>query len=323
MSTQNVVAELLKSIGVNPDHPFGDDVARIQVHQNHVVGIHLIPGLKVEADETKDGIAAHLLVEEGAVLKKPVHICFGVLPEEGLQHIQLNIDIRQDSKASILAHCTFPNAKQVEHVMDAQITVGPRAHYAYFERHVHGPYGGVQVIPNAKIVVHEGAEFSTEFELIKGRAGTIKFDYEAECRARSILEMTARINGRENDIIVIQETAHLIGEAARGALTSHIALRDSARAEVFNTLTANAPRARGHVDCKEIVVGQAVAKAVPIVEVMHPTAHVTHEAAIGSVDSKQLQTLLARGLDEEEATDLIIEGLLSKKTAFSSTLPLS
>ncbi|MCR4397120.1 MAG: SufD family Fe-S cluster assembly protein, partial [Candidatus Saccharicenans sp.] len=32
---------------------------------------------------------------------------------------------------------------------------------------------------------------------------------------------------------------------------------------------------------------------------------------IGSVDSKQLQTLMARGLSEDEAVDLIIEGLLS------------
>lgn len=62
------------------------------------------------------------------------------------------------------------------------------------------------------------------------------------------------------------------------------------------------------------MVGKAFAKAVPIVEVNHPLAHITHEAAIGSVDSKQLQTLLARGLSEEEATDMIIEGLLSKKT---------
>jgi len=84
-----------------------------------------------------------------------------------------------------------------------------------------------------------------------------------------------------------------------------------ARAEVYNTLTASAPYARGHVDCKEIVQDRAVAKAVPIVEVSHPMAHITHEAAIGSVDSKQLQTLMSRGLTEDEATDLIIEGLLS------------
>ena len=50
---------------------------------------------------------------------------------------------------------------------------------------------------------------------------------------------------------------------------------------------------------------------MPIVEVNHPKAHVTHEAAIGSVDNKQLETLMSRGLTEEEAVDLIVEGLLS------------
>jgi Fe-S cluster assembly scaffold protein SufB len=48
-----------------------------------------------------------------------------------------------------------------------------------------------------------------------------------------------------------------------------------------------------------------------VVDVRDPRAHVTHEAAIGSVDSRQLETLMSRGLDEERATDLIIEGLLA------------
>ena len=88
-------------------------------------------------------------------------------------------------------------------------------------------------------------------------------------------------------------------------------MRDNAKAEVYNIMKATAPYARGHVDCKEIIQGNGVATAIPVVEVKHPKAHVTHEAAIGSVDSKQLQTLMARGLDEEEAVELIIDGLLS------------
>jgi Fe-S cluster assembly scaffold protein SufB len=47
------------------------------------------------------------------------------------------------------------------------------------------------------------------------------------------------------------------------------------------------------------------------VQVNNSSAHVTHEAAIGSVDSKQLETLMSRGLSEDDATDLIIEGLLA------------
>jgi len=44
--------------------------------------------------------------------------------------------------------------------------------------------------------------------------------------------------------------------------------------------------------------------------VTHPTAQVTHEAAIGSVDRKQLLTLMARGLEEDKAVDVIIKGML-------------
>jgi len=123
--------------------------------------------------------------------------------------------------------------------------------------------------------------------------------------------MSFRISGRGNDRIRIHEKAHLAGEGARGVLTTNIAVRERAQAQIKNTMIASAPFARGHVDCKEIVQGNAIASAIPIVEVRHPKAHVTHEASIGSVDSKQLETLMARGLTEDEATGLIIEGLLS------------
>jgi uncharacterized protein len=48
------------------------------------------------------------------------------------------------------------------------------------------------------------------------------------------------------------------------------------------------------VDCMKIVQDQAHASAIPIVRVFHPEAKVTHEAAIGSVDKKELETLMAR-----------------------------
>jgi hypothetical protein len=312
MTQQDVVSELLESIGMG-GHALGDDVAHIEVHENEVVGVHLVPGFEVDAESTPNGISAQIRVCEGAEIKRPVHICFGMLPEDGEQFIELDIRAEEGSSASVLAHCTFPNARNIEHKMKAHIEIAPNASYKYFERHVHGEHGGVLVLPKAKVVVHEGAEFTTEFELLKGRAGKIDIEYDAICHARSILEMTARINGRADDNIKINEIGHLIGEDARAALISHLALRDAARADILNTLTANARGARGHVDCKEIVLGEALAKAVPIVEVNHPAAHITHEAAIGSVDSKQLQTLMARGLDEDEATEIIIEGLLSKK----------
>jgi Fe-S cluster assembly scaffold protein SufB len=250
-------------------------------------------------------------VHEGVKLTNPVHLCFGMLPTDGLQHIVMRVDIEADSFASVQAHCTFPNAIDITHRMDAVVKIAPGATYEYFERHLHGAEGGVLVVPKTLVQIGEGARFRTEFELIKGQAGVIDFDYDAECGSHSILEMVTRIIARGHDTVTIRESGRLSGEAARAVLNSYLALRDEAHAEVYNTLIASAPYARGHVDCKEIVQGHAQAKAVPVVEVNHPLAHITHEAAIGSVDSKQLQTLMSRGLNEDEATDLIIEGLLS------------
>ena len=70
------------------------------------------------------------------------------------------------------------------------------------------------------------------------------------------------------------------------------------------------PGAVGHMDCTEIVRGEAVARNVPVVVVRDDRARVTHEAAIGSVSRRELETLMARGLDEEDAVDIIIRGML-------------
>lgn len=289
------------------------DVAHVEIHGNRVLGTHLVPGLSVEAEELDDGIRAEILVERGTVIRTPVRICFGLLPDKGEQRIYMNIAVQDDAHAAVMASCSFPNAVDVLHEMEAVVRVGPGATYAYHERHVHGPEGGVRVVPKTKVYLDQGATFHTDFELIRGMAGDVDIDYEAVCQARSVLEMSARISGRRRDRIRIREKAELVGESARGVLQTNIAVRDEATADILNTLIAGAAGARGHVDCKEIVQDRAVAKAVPIVEVRDPRAHVTHEAAIGSVDGKQLETLMAHGLDEDDATELIIEGLLSRR----------
>lgn len=287
------------------------DIAHIFIHHHKVVQSHLLPGLKVDVKEFEDHIEVNAVVEKNIKIEKPVHMCFGMIPESGIQKMIIHHDIGENASVSFLAHCAFPNAVDIQHIMDGTIKVGKNARYRYLEKHVHGNYGGVKVYPHSTIHLAENAHFFSEFELIKGRAGLIDINYEATCEAESVLEMLARISGKGDDKINIKEIGHLVGERARGFLSSRIAATGNTRAEVYNKLTASAAYARGHVDCTEIIKDNGVVSAIPVVEVSHPKAHITHEAALGSVDSKQLQTLMARGLTENKATDLIIQGLLS------------
>jgi hypothetical protein len=75
-------------------------------------------------------------------------------------------------------------------------------------------------------------------------------------------------------------------------------------------MEGKAAGARGHLDWMEIIRDRASVKAIAIVNVTHTQAKVTHEAAIGSVDKHQLETLMAHGLTPEEALDLIVKGML-------------
>ncbi|PIU29468.1 MAG: SufBD protein [Candidatus Hydromicrobium americanum] len=285
--------------------------ARLIINKDKILDSNLVEGIEVLPEEIKDGVKIKLIVKEGAIIEKPVHLCFGVTSENAIQNIIIDADIKNNASVSLFAHCVFPFAKDVLHNMDAKINVGENAHYSYFERHIHSKDGGVRVIPKTRVILKKGARFKTEFELIKGRVGYIDIDIETICLEDSVMEMTARINGTDKDIIIIKETGFLEGENSRGVLTSRVALRDNAKAEIFNKLIATGAHSRGHVDCKEIVQDSASASATPIVEVKNPTAHITHEASIGSVDSKQLETLLSRGLAEDAAVDIIIQGLLS------------
>ena len=294
----------------NPEIFSNSKVAHLVVHKNQVLGKHLVPGLEVEPKETKDGIDLKIRVLPDIKLEYPVHLCFGVLPKEGKQLIKIDAEVGENSKVSILAHCVFPNAVKVQHLMEAKIRVRKNGSYEYNEVHFHGDEGGVEVIPRAKVILEEGARLTTNFQLTHGRVGILDIDYEIEGGKDSVSEMLAKAYGYGSDKITIKEKCILKGDGARGIIKSRVAVKDNARSEVYSEIKAFGKNSRGHVDCVEIVQGKAQARAVPIVDVFEESAKVTHEAAIGSVDKQQLETLMARGLKADEAVDIIIKGML-------------
>ena len=288
------------------------DIAHVVLERDRVMGANTVEGLEVDIEKQKPGmVAVRINVLAGAIIEKPVHMCFGVLPEKGKQFIDMDVEIGEKASVEVKADCVFPNAISVEHRMEASVLVKEGASFIYRESHFHGEGGGVEVKARSRIDLDKASTFKTYFDLQKGRAGSVEFDYASELQEYATLEMVARMQGREDDRIRIKEAADLTGRGARALLESRLALQDRARGEVLNELNAAAPDSRGHVECTEIIKNEASARAVPIVDVQHPSAKVTHEAAIGSVDSGQLQTLMSRGLDEEEAADTIIQGMLN------------
>jgi len=306
-----VISKAYEASGGDPAALFNPKFAAMVVSHNRILHSNSIAGVRIEGQETPAGVKAKITVEPGVTVGPPVHLCFGVIPQEGVQEILSEFHIGEGSQVRFVAHCSFPHALQVKHLMHACVHVGPKAYMEYSETHYHGLEGGVEVLPVAKITVAEGGAYKSRFQLIEGAVGTLRLDYEADVGNDAVCELEARIYGKKRDQILIDESLWLNGENARGLVKTRVVASDHCVSEVVGEVAGNAPNARGHIDCVEILQGpHARASALPKLTVNHDRAKLTHEAAIGSVDKRQVETLMARGLSEEEAVDVVVKGML-------------
>jgi Fe-S cluster assembly scaffold protein SufB len=299
-----------QSAGGRPDVLQAPRVASAVISANEVLAVNEIKGVTIEAEGYEHGVRARITVAPGTRVEHPVHLCFGMTAAEGLQEIQSEFDIGEGAEVGFLAHCTFPNAVRLKHVMDAHVHVGRNATMRYSEAHYHGQEGGIEVLPTTVARVDEDGTLEVAFNLTHGRVGRMAIELEADVAARGAVELVSKAYGSADDEISVSEVVRLNGVDARGVTKTRVAVRDRARSEITTTAEGNAPGARGHMDCTEIVRGLAEARNIPIVVVRDDGARVTHEAAIGSVDKRELETLMARGLSEEQAVDVIIRGML-------------
>jgi Fe-S cluster assembly scaffold protein SufB len=314
MCVVNELNELLNAFGeaVADKGIFANkDIAHLAASGHKILSANSVEGLEVDAKEIFQGISAKVTVKSGVKIKNPVHLCFGVLHKKGTQKIKMDVKLEKGASAHFIAHCVFPNAERVRHIMDAVVGIGEDAEMRYSETHYHGLYGGIEVAPKSVVKINKNGKYFTDFTLTTGRVGRLDIDYSVEAGENAVVEMTAKVFGHANDVINIKEKSVLSGKNARSLIKTRVALEDEAIAEVTGITEGNAEGARGHVDCMEIVKDNAVASAVPIVKVTNSLAKVTHEAAIGSVDKRQMETLMAHGLTPEEAVDIIVKGILN------------
>jgi len=310
MNDYEAILKAYELAGGNPASLQFPQVGSLVVERNRILSFHQVEGLIVEPEETQKGIKAKIVVKKDYKIKNPVHLCFGVIPKEGIQEIIMEIILKDNSYVKFLAHCTFPNAIKVKHIMQAEINIGKGAHLIYEETHYHGLSGGIEVIPRARISIASRGRLNNCFTLIKGRVGELSLDYDVKVDKEGIAELITKVYGQGEDKIAITEKVSLNGENAKSLIKSRTVVMDKARSKVIGETYGNAPGTRGHVDCVEIVEGEAEAEAIPRVSVTDNQARVTHEAAIGRIDKRQLETLMARGLEESEAIDTVIKGIL-------------
>ncbi|MES9865090.1 MAG: Fe-S cluster assembly protein SufB [Candidatus Thiodiazotropha sp. LLP2] len=102
-----------------------------------------------------------------------------------------------------------------------------------------------------------------------------------------------------------------IGENSRSTIVSKgiSAMNSSNAYRGLVRVAAKAENARNHTRCDSLLIGdRCAAHTFPYIEVKNPTAQVEHEATTSKVSEDQLFYCRQRGLSEEDAVSMIING---------------
>ncbi|MFT3876928.1 MAG: SufD family Fe-S cluster assembly protein [Propioniciclava sp.] len=101
--------------------------------------------------------------------------------------------------------------------------------------------------------------------------------------------------------------------AGDGAHAEQVARMVSDGGHILNasTLVGTAPGCSGFLECDGLMLsGEGSIDSVPSLQARTDRAELSHEASVGMVDNEKVDYLMALGMDEDAARDLIVQGFL-------------
>lgn len=245
----------------------------------------------------------------GVEVKQPVQSCLYIAKEGLSQNVHNVVIAEEESEMHIITGCaTSPHLVRGLHVGVSEIFVkkGATLHFTM----IHDWGEQINVRPRTAIHVEEGGVIVSNYISLRP-VGSLQMAPTTYLDGKGAV-------GRFNSILVASEGCHLDVGA-----TVHLNYPET-RAEIISraitvggTIIARGEMigkvagCKGHLECKGLLLKDGIMHAIPELAGYVPGVEMSHEAAVGKIDQREIEYLMARGLDEDEAVSTIVRGFLN------------
>jgi len=271
----------------------------------------------VDKDKDEYTKAAHdnlhggyfIRVKAGAKIKDPIQSCLMLKSEQVGQNVHNIVIIEEGAEASIITGCSVAHGtKAGAHLGISEFFVKKNASLTFTMVHNWGD--SVAVRPRSAGVVEEGGKFLSNYVLLKPVKDLQMYP-------------TISLNGahavaRFNSVVVAPEGSHLdMGNRvlmnAPHTRCEIIARTISSGGTIINRghIGAYHVPSKGHLECQGLILGEGRIWAIPELDGTAEGVELSHEASVGKIAQDEIEYLMARGLDEDEATSTIVRGFLN------------
>lgn len=259
---------------------------------------------------TEEANGYFIRVKAGEKIKYPLQACVFLSHEQQLQRVHNIVIVEDGAELNIISGCASdPSVDKAIHLGISEFYVGKNAKLTFTMIHSWGE--NVAVRPRSVTIIEEGGQFISNYVCME----KVK-DVQMNPVTRLVGEGAV---ARLNSILVAPKGSHLdIGGKAilevPGTRAELVTRTISTGGEVINrgTLSGHAEGVRAHLECHGLMLSnEGYISAIPQLDAYTGNAEMSHEAAVGRIAPEEIEYLMARGLDEDEATATIVRGFLN------------
>ena len=245
---------------------------------------------------------------QGVRTEKPLQTCLHISKEGYAQRVHNLIIAEEDSELHIIAGCsTSSHLQSGLHIGLSEFFVKKGATLKYTMIHEWGDK--ITVRPKTAVHVEEGGVFISNYISLRPVGSLVSnpvtyLEKDATARFNSIL-----VAGKGS----YMDVGSVVELRAPGAKAEIISRAIAAGGTIISRghLKSLVPGVKGHLECKGLILKDGLLHAIPELSGYTPGVELSHEAAVGKIDNREIEYLMARGLDEEAAISTIVRGFLN------------
>ena len=261
-----------------------------------------------EADQELDnGYFIRALPGEKVIY--PLQTCLYIRNENIAQRIHNIVVAEEGSELHIITGCsTHPHLTSGLHIGISEFYVKKGAKLTFTMIHNWGE--NVYVRPRTGIRVEEDGVFLSNYISLKGVKSVQTFPTATLAGPNALARFNSVIVAPEGSDIDTGAKVILKAPGSRSEIISRT-ISFGGRVVARGHLVGLAANIKAHLECQGLILAEhGVIHAIPELEAHVADVDMSHEAAVGRIAQEEIEYLMARGLDEEEATSTIVRGFL-------------
>ena len=248
-------------------------------------------------------------VHKGVKVTEPLQSCMFIKGSRVGQSVHNIVIVEEGAEVHILNGCATSHAtEEALHLGLTEYYMEKGAKLTFSMVHNWGE--NVIVRPRSAGVVEAGGEFQSNYILLQTVGDLQMYPTIRLIGEKAVARFNSVIVAPHGSNLDCGNRIELNAAHARGEVIARV-LTTGGKVISRGLIEAKASPVKGHLECKGLILGDGVIHTIPELYSCQDGVELSHEAAVGKIAQEEIEYLMARGLDEDEAASTIVRGFLN------------